>query len=235
MKLKLLPLLLCLLLLAACSAKSSDSEPTELVLPELVTTPDEGTNGTLSYSNPILTLIGVSANTAKFFNAHYVGVHDEYSRMIRSEAAAGSISLQVHYEQRALTPRLISILRTCRVEHDDGSVIVIPESETFDPQPGPLQNAQIFFICPIDVADARVCDMTRAALEAGDYFGFASQEQPVLRDDWADRLELVHRTENFVLTESGYLVFFAPGKLSEDAIGVYLPYKELQDILVLPQ
>ena len=85
------------------------------------------------------------------------------------------------------------------------------------------------------MADARICDLARTMLEAGDYFGFSSEERPALREDWGDRLERVQETENFVLTESGYLVFFDPGKLAEDAIGVYLPYKELQDILVLPQ
>lgn len=225
---------LLLLFLSACSsARPADSE-TVYAEPELTVTPDEGDLDGLHYSNPYLALSGVSRNTAQFFSSTYSSIHDEYARQIRTQAKQGAVSFTVTYEQRAMTSRLISILRVCTIENADGTVTAIPGGETFDPQTGLRQNAQIFFICPIEVAKSEMCQLLQPILEDGGYFGFSGLT-PVLRDDWSTRLEKVFTQDNFVLTESGYLVFFTPGQLSDEAVGVYLPYREMTDILVLPQ
>ena len=225
---------LLLLFLSACSSGRSGDDETVYATPELTVTPDEGDLDGLHYSNPYLTLSGVSRNTAQFFSSTYASIHDEYARQIRLQAKQDAVSFTVTYEQRAMTSRLISILRVCTIENADGTVTAIPGGETFDPQTGLRQNAQVFFICPIEVAKSEMCKLLKPLLKEGSYFGFSGLT-PVLREDWSSRLEKVFTQENFVLTESGYLVFFNPGQLAEEALGVYLPYRDLTDILVLPQ
>jgi len=227
---RFLILMLSLLLLCGCAAKGSGQKVD--AKPELVTKEDSGTQGDCRYENPYLTLSGVSASTAKLFDTYYAGIHDEYARRLRADAKAGATSFTVEYAQRALTSRVLSVLRTCRVENPE-TVTVTPAGETFDPQTGLQLSAVSLFACPKEVADVRVLDLVRARLEAGECFGFAGEEAE-LAADWSDKLERAYDREQFVLTESGYLVYFLPGKLAEDAIGVYLPYRELQDILVLP-
>ena len=170
---RFLILMLSLLLLCGCAAKGSGQKVD--AKPELVTKEDSGTQGDCRYENPYLTLSGVSASTAKLFDTYYAGIHDEYARRLRADAKAGATSFTVEYAQRALTSRVLSVLRTCRVENPE-TVTVTPAGETFDPQTGLQLSAVSLFACPKEVADVRVLDLVRARLEAGECFGFVGEE-----------------------------------------------------------